>query len=193
MCEPTPKIVTLQKMPAPDWSVPFEKRGKEYFERGERVILVDGVRWGRTRVKSRGSRGNRMTFHQDGGDMVMRELRPGKFVDVYVDSTSERSALQFIGGKYQLPPDFKGTEQLVLEKARELVASGLLRDPEIVKAEVAERQQKHGSRSRPSAQAREDEAFRARAIIAVMLPCDHPDFTLAVDKIVEAMRWAQDK
>jgi hypothetical protein len=210
------RIVTLQKMPAWDYSKPFEERG-ELFERGERVILVDGVRWGRTYVRSMGPRGTSTTFKQESGETVGQELRPGKFIDIYVDSTSERHAKQFIGGSYRLPDNFKSTEELVLEKARELVAAGKLRDPVIVKAEREARNTAAEKRHR-EAQERENQRFRERAAACVVdiswedmaarysikaetsdeLQARHKALvadleTETIDKIVAAMRWAQER
>lgn len=167
-------------------------KGDKAFDRGERIIMVDGVRWGRTHVKSRGMHGFQYTFEQEHGDVIGR-TSAGRFHEEIVRSASERHGRRFIDGEYRLPDDWKSTEELVHAKVVELVESGMLRDPKIVAAEN-EAASKRRAAQRITAQARENAAFEARAIKAAgdFDDGNRNDGNL-VSRIVEAMRWAQEQ
>jgi hypothetical protein len=173
---------------------PPQKYGDpDYFDRGERIIMVDGVRWGRTRVQSHGSRGTTTTFEQEGGETI---LDPSSKRADYINVRSEnaRHAKVHIPGKgYVLPADWKTTEQRTLEVAVDLVRDGLLRHPDVVKAE-AEKRAAARRKARESAQERENAAFRNRAETALApLETTRELYQELVTRVIDAMRWAQEQ
>lgn len=177
-------------MPAPelrDWRT--RKEGQEFFERGERIIMVDGERWGRTYVTWHGCNGTKTVFEQHHGDVITKSIgeRGTRVREVSVSSASERHAKRFIDGQYRLPDDFKSTEHLVLDKVRELIDGDLLRHPDIVAKEANEIAAKMEAQ-RITRHERELAEFKAKAMEAVR--ANDPDSEI-VARVVEAMRWAQ--
>ena len=165
-------------------------RQSESFIDGERIILVDGIRWGRTVVTRHGSQGTRTFFVQEGGGRVsLPGPRYGR--EVYVRSANPRHARRVIGGHYTLPPDFKSTAQLVLDKVIELVNEGMLRDPVLVRSEAAKRQAEYDRRVAAGAE-KERQAFRKRAegVLVQVFAGNHEEQIAAV---IDAMKWAQDQ
>lgn len=174
-----------------DWRT--KAKDKEFFDRGERIIMVEGERWGRTHVSWHGSRGTSTTFHQDGwGTLTRTSKRGDREYNISVSSASKRHARRFIpngngGTDYRLPGGFKDTNQLVLEKINEMIAEGKLRHPSIVKQEVAAENAAY-ARRREAAAAKEEAEFRTKAAEAVR--ANDPNSEI-VDRVVEVMRWAQ--
>jgi hypothetical protein len=141
----------------------------EAFDRGERIIVVDGARWGRTIVTYHGVHGTTHTFVQHHG---------GEIEGASVKSEKRRWNKE----------GWRPTEDRVLEKVRELVSGGQLRHPDVVKAEneqAAERYRKQ----REKAEVEHAANFRKRALKACGANVN-PDDPL-VDRVVEAMKWAQ--
>lgn len=160
-----------------------------HFDRGERIIIVDGMRWGRTAVRSRGQHGNVITFEQHEGETLSEPTYEGstRFRDIYVSTGGRRNK------RSQVP--VPSTDEVVLAKVKELIEAGKLRHPEIVKAEVEARRASFAA-SNSRAQQAENERFRAKAIEAAGV--DRPegvklytDEEHLVARIIEAMRWAQ--
>lgn len=161
-------------------------RGTKGFAPGERIITVDGVAWGRTYVEHHGCHGTSHTFHQQHGETI-GEARPAlgkgapRFHAVTVRSQNKRF--------WRDPSPWRPTEEAVLEKARELVAAGKLKHPDVELARQAAVR-----RTMQEAQAARDSEgrtkFRAKAIEALGLNQD-PGDSLLVDKVVAAMEWAQ--
>jgi hypothetical protein len=181
-----PKKITLERSPEPD-------KLTDRFDRGERIIMVDGVRWGRTMVHSMGSRGTETTFVDMVGTTIGAPTASGRhFLPVRVMSASRKSSMVLTGTGYRLPDGFKDTEQLTLEKAIELVEQGKLRAPEIVEAELAEKAAELRA-NREARKALDDREFRTRAAIAVTLSVTDPLYSDALDRVIAAMRWAQEK
>lgn len=183
MHETTPKpgvapVVTLA-LPAQelrDWR--DRKEGREFFDRGERLILVNGVRWGRTRVTYHGCHGTKHTLCQDGDGPVIEN--PGA---KYERESAVRS-VKF--RRWTGEPQVK-TEDLVIAKAAELVAAGRLRDPATVRREHAEAAKLYREQQERGA-AREESEFRTKAAEAIGANDLHSE---AVDRVLAAMRWAQ--
>lgn len=153
----------------------------EQFDRGEREIIVDGIRWGRTIVQSRGSGGTRTTFLQDHyGELC--ENPDARFTQPYtVRSAGRRRSM------WDKEP-VRTTEELTLEMAQKLVADGILRHPDIVKAENARRAAEYRA-SRETRDREEAAAFEAKAREALQINSDEQSDL--VDRVVAAMRWAQ--
>lgn len=162
------------------------------FNPGERLILVDGVRWGRTIVRRHGRRGTLHTFVQEGGGEIRNPptYEGGKPQAVIVCSSRKRR--QRIDNIFKATPDrIVTTEELVLEKAQQLIADDRLRDPVIVRKEIdARRAMLRQNQLRHDAE--EMQAFRQRASEALDL------YALrgrkeSIDAIVAAMKWAQEQ
>lgn len=149
--------------------------------RGERAIVVDGVTWGRTHVQGRGVHGNTTTFSQINGEEIGDITGSGRHRAVEIRSIKRR---RWLGSEDKHRP----TLDMVLEKAIELVNTGRLRDPAIVKAEVEKR--RAVARDRAAENEREkNEEFERRAREALRIN-DNEQSEL-VDRVVKAMRWAQ--
>lgn len=187
---PTAPTIELVTPPAElrDWRTRRDNPKREFFDRGERIIMVDGVRWGRTRVTWHGCHGTRTGFIQDNGEELGRTSKGGYFHREAVSSPNARHAKQFITNpatgerEYRLPDNFKSGEELVLEKVRELVATGKLRDPAVVKAESDAAHARY--------QKRQAEGEKREAAGYTGEPND-PESVELIDRIVAAMRWAQ--
>lgn len=165
----------------------------ETFTDGERVILVDGVRWGRTVVTRHGVHGTKTWFEQEGGDRVtVRGVLKGGRRDVYVRSANPREARRFIDGEYRLPDDFRATATLVLAQVIELVDTGALRDPAVVRRESEARRAEHARRLTEGAE-RERQAFRKRAIEALTVGGVMGYTEQMIGAVIAAMIWAQEQ
>lgn len=160
------------------------------FDRGERIILIDGVRWGRTHMQWRGCHGTETTFSQEHGKKIGTVSKGGYFHPIRVMSATARRSRRWIEGKgYVLPSDFQTTEQRTVSRIAELIYDGQLRHPEIVQAETAQRHADYRAK-RQQVQAEAEEAFKAKAMEAVR--ANDPDSEI-VQRVIEAMRWAQDR
>lgn len=151
-------------------------------DRGEREIVVDGVRWGQTIVTGHGCHGTKHVFQQEGGEVILRE-RGNRYSEIAVRSEKNHK------WRYSDQKDnpWKPTEERVLEKIKELVAMGKLRHPDKVKAEQAramETMRKHAEER----EAKRIEAFRSKAMAAIQV--NDPTSEI-IDRVVEAMEWAQ--
>lgn len=166
-----PRVIELVRVNAPG------------FDRGERAIMVDGIRWGRTKVAWRGRHGTATTFVQEGGHTLIEN--PGAKFEREI---TIRSTGKFERRRSSESNPFKTTEQQTLAKVIELVANGTLRDPAVVRAEN-ERRMDEWRAGRAIAQQEEDAEFRRRAISALGLESD--DAGDIIDRVVAAMRWAQ--
>lgn len=158
-------------------------RSDERFDRGERIILVDSVRWGRTFVTYHGVHGTRTHFRQEGSSENIIDNPSARHPsDLVVRSARERGSKTFINGQYRLPDGWKNTEELVLDKVKELVKTGRLRNPQFVHAENKARREQF-AKAQEEGKAREDAEFKRRAEQA------HREGD--VNAIIAAMRWAQ--
>lgn len=159
--------------------VTLEKCTEPGFDRGERAIMVDGVRWGRTIMSSHGCHGTKHIFRQEAGEVIID--KPDARYPVEVAVRSERK-------RYLNRETWRPTEERVLEKAIELVATGRLRHPDVVRAE----QKEAAGRYRARVADRESERksnFEARARQALQINDDAQSDL--VDRVVKAMEWAQ--
>lgn len=154
------------------------------FGRGERIILVDGVRWGRTYVSHHGMHGTSYTFGQDGGETIMVPYEPpsptGRMNTVTVRIGKKR---RYSDGDPRLRP----TDVQVLEKVQELVAKGLLRDPATVRAEVEARREQFRTNEEQRDRDRKT-IWRVKAKQALGWGSEAG---ASLDKVVELMEWAQ--
>lgn len=159
--------------------------GESGFDRGERIIMVDGTRWGRTHVRHHGCHGTSHHFEQDEGNMLTRKPDDQEHWKEYnwVDIRSMKK-------RWSNREEWRSTEELVLAKARELVEAGRLRDPKIVKAEGEEAAErwlaKRAEKTRQKAA-----NFRERAIKALGL--NHDNGSYMIDDVVAAMNWAAEQ
>lgn len=181
--EPTVELVKAAPPFAPD----------DYFDRGERIIMVNGVRWGRTHVKWHGCNGNSVHFEQEGGDMLCRDPHDAETWKEYrwlsVRSLSKRHSRQWVDGKY-VQIGWQSTEDLALAKAKELIAAGRLRHPDTLRAEAEVRQVAYQN-ERMEKQERRQREFRERACQALGINQD--DGSDIIDRVVTAMEWARDQ
>lgn len=162
--------------------------GEKGFDRGERAIYVDGVRWGRTRIFHHGVHGTAHAFQQSDGSYIEDTSKHGNQLKVQVRSMRKR---------YSNPDTWRPTEEIVLEKAKELVAAGRLRHPDVVRAEVdAEHALYMFKKSVRERKEQEKLNDRARGVLRnlqayIGVPSGQPAPQEDVDLIVEAMKWAQ--
>jgi hypothetical protein len=161
--------------------VKSESTPNDRFDRGERVILVDGVRWGRTIVTFHGVHGTKHCFEQQGGDVLLQNPKDKYPREIAVRSMRKRR-------RYGNDVPWRPTEEVVLEKARELVEAGRLRDPKIVAREQDEAHQHYIQRC-AEADAAKRAAFIAKARDALGINSNDP--SPLVDRVVAAMEWAQ--
>lgn len=151
----------------------YDTKSKSYkgerFDRGERIIMVNGERWGRTIVTSHGRRGTKHTFQQNGGSEL----------DVSVRSQKRQ--------RWAASDNWRPTEEVVLEKAKELIKSGQLRHPSIVQRENEQAMERYRERA-GEAEKKRVEAFRTKAMEALQI---NDPTSAIIDRVVAAMEWAQ--
>lgn len=152
----------------------------EGLEKGERYIVVDGVRWGQTIVEHHGMHGTTHMFRQEGGE-VLFDRPESRYGQVKVHSMRTRRGRREEG--------WRPTEELVLEKARELVAECRLRHPANYRAEQ-ERAAKALQERQAKAEAKEQREFEEYAE-RVILDSAGLNMDARVKALVAAMRWAQ--
>jgi hypothetical protein len=170
-----PRNVTLEK-PQPD-DPDFSRYG-----RGERRIMVDGEQWGRTHVRYHGGSGQSHNFEQEGGEILLKNPEAKYPREISVSSD--------VRGKHHYGRGPRSdTFETVRAKAQELVETGRLRDPAIVRAERQTAQAKLADAERAAAAA-EEQAFREKARKA-LAGLQLLEGEKAVDRVVAAMRWAQ--
>jgi hypothetical protein len=169
-------------------SPPF--RDRDYFDRGERAIMVDGARWGRTHVAWHGCNGTTVTFSQEAGEEICDMRGKGEYsraIAVSVRSMGRRDRRIWKDGRYVNNPDFKTTEELATIKAQELVDAGRLRDPQIVRKERDEAHRRWVEQ-RARREVEKAEAWRRRAMEALNIN-DPESETLA--RVLALMEWAK--
>lgn len=164
--------------------IELKQSSERGFGRGERVILVDGIQWGRTRVEHHGPNGTSHTFEQEGGEVIIdkSDVRYPQYVKV---RTGRRGRLG------RSDRDWRPTEEMVLEKVGELIANGKLRHPDIVRAEQQAAREQRRHRDHEAAKAK-DAAFESKAREALMMP-DNVIESEMLDRVVAAMKWAQEQ
>ena len=159
------------------------------FGAGERIILVDGVRWGRTFVDHHGMHGTSHTFRQDGGVTITEPYDPPNKSGPRMHAVVVR-----IGGKRR--DDKRPTDVQVQEKAADLVRTGKLRDPDAVKAE-REAHMAENRRIEDEENQKKKDRFKVKAREALGHEFEYdrvlgPKVLASImDRIVEAMEWAQ--
>lgn len=157
----------------------------ERYDRGERVITVNGQPWGRTLVSHHGVHGAQYRIKQLNGEPIIKDPNAKYPREVSISSSRFRARRE---------RDMRPTEEVIIETARELVAAGRLRDPAVVKAEQVARAVRYRERQ-AEGERREAAEFRAKALEAAGYtgePND-PQSVELVDRVVAAMRWAQTK
>ena len=163
----------------------FGPRGigdNERFDRGERIILVDGARWGRTSVTTHGRHGMRYRFLQDGRSEVIEERANNSTykvpATVWGDKVARRHAY---GNNKPVAP----VEERIIEKVREMIETGLLRDPVVVRGDIEEEARQYRAQ-RADARRAEEAAFHARACAALGVSIN--DHSEKVQAVIDAMR-----
>lgn len=173
-------------------NIELKKSDERDFGRDERIIMVDGVRWGRTIVTHHGWYGTKYTFSQENGGTIYDDPNARYPHEINVRSERKRRAE---------PGTWRPTEERVLEKIGELIASGKLRDPAIVKKESDEARKAYNARQAERTAA-EEAAFRAKADQAIRgmtgyvltgLGEKKMPHTEDIEAVVAVMRWAQEQ
>lgn len=160
--------------------VTLEKSTERGFSRGERMILIDGVRWGRTIVTHHGMHGTSYTFKQDDGD-VITDGDPKRPHPITIRPVTKRYI--------RMGQVWRPTEELIIEKVTELVKSGKLRDPAAVRAENRTATEKW--RAKKAAQeAAQEAALVAKAREALVTAVTSLEAE-GLAAILAAMKWAQ--
>jgi hypothetical protein len=160
--------------------------------RGRKSIIVDGAKWGSVHMDTHGVHGPTYSFIQDGIPGYLQEpSASGHFSHVIGVRATSR--------KYR-PKDEPPIESLILDKVRELIAAGRLRDPAVVKAEQQTRIDADRQRAAEiaAAEQREFEAHAAEAIHRAAsavggLLINVQAIEALQSEIIAAMRWAQTK
>lgn len=161
------------------------EKSDRLFSAGERIIVVDGFRWGRTWVHHHGMHGTSVTFQQEGGGTIEPLKGEHKHYNsggVSVRSIKKRRA-------FYNKTEWRPTDELVLEMAQKLVADGRLVHPDVL------RQREARARETLRKAAEKDEAervaeFRNRAREAIGQP-DAEDGSIPLETVVAAMEWAR--
>lgn len=181
-------IVTLLKPTAEQKTRKWDAKKKEYtgenFDHGERIILVDGVRWGRTIVTRHGCHGTKHQFVQHGGEVLLKE-KNNRWSEYEIRSQKRQRWLEREGD-----PKRKTTEERVLEMAQMLVADGMLRHPDIV-AKEQERAREVFAQAANERGLKRAADFRAKAIEALeSVTGSNTGVELAIERVIAAMEWA---
>ena len=164
------------------------------FDRGERLIVVDGVIWGRTVIRHHGTRPPSYRFVQLSGDIFMGDAVVDRISDGKMKRSIDAEVYQEAERRYRHSTEKRPTaESLILEKVRELIKEKKLRHPDEVKAERAKQAEQYRQQA-ADAEAAQKAAFEKRARealdpIAGAVFAEDFDDTLA--KVVGAMKWAQ--
>lgn len=161
------------------------------FGDGERAIMVDGVRWGRTRVARHGVHGTSHTFEQEGGETIIADPEAKYPSNVTVRSERRR---------WSNDPQPAPTLDRVLVMAMQLVDNGKLRHPDVVKAEQQARREAFAKRvAKQEAKEKAEMRDHARlAVVAIFEPLaienyDSDHETAAIAAVLKAMEWAQQR
>jgi hypothetical protein len=176
-------------------------------ERGRKVIIVNGERWGTIHMQSAGANGSYWWFGQEGihGE-IRREIKSAlkgallRYVPVQVwgDKVAMRQAgisRHPIGKAAQAAFDASPKiDDRLMTETKALIAEGLLRHPDVVKAARRESAERRVA-ERAEAERREADEFEARAAEAIgQLHHNDPDARAAlIAEVIKAMRWAQTK
>jgi len=187
--------VELRKPTKEENNRQYDHRKKQYvgeaFDRGERIIMVDGERWGRTVVTFHGCHGTRHVIKQDHGSIIEAEEGEPKHYE-------NDGVCIFVGGRRmrrwqdgQEPPS---TETQVQELVEKLIAQGRLIHPMDKKQQNDAAMAAYRKRV-AEAEAKEEAALRARAIEALtamrFAGLTDPQINDAIEHIMAAMKWAQ--
>lgn len=177
-----PPSVELRKPLPEENNHRYDSKSRSYvgerFDRGERIIMVDGARWGRTIVTSHGCHGTKHVFKQDRGEVLMDSKYP---TEIAIRSQKRRH--------WDSADKWRPTEEMVLEKAKELVVTGKLRDPTIVQREHEKAMERFRQRTIEAEQERAA-AFRAKAMEALQI--NDPTSEI-IGRVVAAMEWAKEQ
>lgn len=98
--------------------------------RGDRTIMVDGVRWGYVEMKGHGCHGPSYEFHDVHGAGIHVVFNSGRISVHQLESVH-------MPRKWDRNADPRDIEQRIIDKTRELIDAGKLRDPGVIAAENA--------------------------------------------------------
>jgi hypothetical protein len=135
-------------------------------------------------MEAHGCHGPSYHFVQDGGPggYLTEPSTSGRYThDISVQATRKR----------RRPADGPSIDQLLVNKVRELIETGKLRDPAIVRAKQEQRAVDL-AREREQQDAQEQKEFEERAEQAIR-SAHYKDDPRLRDEIIAAIRWAQTK
>lgn len=160
-------------------------------------IVVDGVVWAHTHAFHHGMHGKSYTIQQVHGETIQRQDKTRKrndgFFTVSVSSFRQRDVRRHNPNDPNDKTDLRPTEQRIIDTARELIAEGLLRHPDVVKAEQAEANERYRN-NRAIAEEAAKREFRAKAREALeSIVSGRAIENTDIDAVVAAMKWAQTK
>lgn len=171
-----------------------------------RHVLVDGVAWAVLERHEHGPRGQSYTFRQVGGQTIRHlptdDDTPAHQMTAYTVHSQgraqeiERFRADDQGRTYAPPAPL---QQRLVEMARELMAAGRLRHPDVQAAEnKARRDTIAADQADGIARARAEFEHRARQALqtaAIKAEVDLSEDLVAnlVNEIVDAMKWAQSR
>jgi hypothetical protein len=150
---------------------------------GSRSIIVDGVRWGRTICRGHGCHGRSHSFYQEAGGPIydgrsIVEVRTQKKPYSYMETALAA---------------WQPTEQRVLDKARELIETGKLRHPDVIRAETKKAAYEYTQKCE-RIEAERKATFLLKACEAIKPIQDRLTLEQASDlagRIAATMEWAQ--
>lgn len=144
---------------------------------GCKAVYVDEVMWGFT---TKDSHAGRYSFRQVPGEMTICRARHPRSKDIYPVE---------IGCNERANKSVEPLAERIAAVAQTLISEGLLRNPQIVEAEIRARAEKEANRD-AAREAKRIAEFDARAAEALK-PFDLDQDSGAVKAVREAMEWAQ--
>lgn len=157
---------------------------------GHKMIMVDGLMWGRVHCNHHGSMGTSYNFSPADGGLIYRDsLSSWNRTPVQVDG-DKLARRRANNGEVPAP-----LAERLMVAVRKLIADGKLRHPEVIGAEKREAAAKARAEEEER-KAKEDTEWEARASAAIAMAnlapaLRLPDRQRLAKRIIEAMRWAQ--
>lgn len=162
-----------------------------YIDRGRKAIIVDDVEWGYIYMEPHGVHGSSFWFEQKGTSGAI--TRPDRLAK---DGERKRAVTEWSDKHYRLDKARPAPlADRLMNHVRAMIAEGLLRHPDDVKAEQKKAAEAFAAK-RAKADADEEACLRVRAAVCLKPIEDHIGENMKSDmiaNIVRAMKWAQQR
>lgn len=164
---------------------------QNHLRKGRKAIMVDGVRWGVIEMDSHGVHGASYWFRQEGGEAIYEACKnfrgedSARMVKVWGDKHHRNDN----GGAKPFP-------ERLAETVESLIDRKLLRHPDIVRALSAEAHRQETEERRKAEEAEQLEWLgQAEDCLTLLLAKNgmFPEYSLTVNRIIKAMKWAQSR